>query len=681
MAAPIKVISVRKIARPSIVHDITVEDNHNLYVRNEISQVPILAHNCLDENRKQLGKHGTPQYNLAQICLNYGIQWYEKAKFSKDDRHTIEHRDLDDDVLSYCAADVQTPFAIHEKQIEMADSQEFQGRPYGPAFRRFVVTQMNNLVKIESFMEGRGVYVDGPWLRQLQLNSGPLEKLKTELDAKFRESPAAQKANKRMMKVLGVPTATLWGSSQWVLDLGKPAHKQKLFIDVLGLEPLATGKTGEPSINKAFLARWKEVPEVALFSERSALEKLSNTYVNKVVKLRKEDPDFRADGRLRPSYGFTDTVTGRSTSYDPNLQQIPTRGKHAKLIKRMFIGAPGHLLVKMDYSAHEIRIWSVISKDEKLGDLFARGRKLRQQWRETEDVKYKEQLETVGDIHRLNCQLFFGTDPKDVTKEQRDSVKALVFGSIYGMGNSTLARNLGKDKQFVIDLLDKFFSRYKKASAWLQWAKTHVVEHNYVYSPIGRRRNMFAHLYEGAGALEAAVKRMGSNSPIQGWSADMGHTASTLFLYHFQRVVEEFQLGPISNKLGGINVMVHDSIEGDFVYRLWLTAIQILQWCATIGCMQYYEHHFGTKYTVPLEVEFELGADDSTLVKWDWSENGKGKDDKDTTGLRDIIERSLESQCKVFPNLDVADARREILSARKNTKLQRYLDKNYPILA
>jgi DNA polymerase I-like protein with 3'-5' exonuclease and polymerase domains len=668
---PIKVTAIRKIARPPVVHDITVEDNHNLYVRNEISQTPILAHNCLDENIKQLQKHGTAQYNLGQIARNYGITWYDTADFGKDDRHTIRDRPLDHAVLSYCAADVQAPFAIQELQLARARALKHQGRSYEPTFRRFVVTQMNNLVKIESYMEGRGVYVDSPWLRQLQLKTGPLEKLKAELTLKLRESKMAQRANAKMMEAKGIPKNSLWGNSQWVLDLNKPADKQCLFIDVLGLEPIAHGKNGAPSINKFFLAKYKETPDVATFSEVSGLEKLGNTYVSKFARLRREDPDMKADGRLRPSFGFTDTVTGRSNSYDPSLQQIPSRGKHAKLIKKLFIAEPGKMLVKMDYSAHEIRVWSIISGDEKLGALFQQGRDLRQKWRATEKEKYKDLLDSVGDIHKLNCQLFFGTDPKEVTKEQRDAVKSLVFGSIYGMGPGTLANNLKRDKQFVIDLLEMFFKRYSKASAWLKASKQHAIDHNYVQSPPGRRRNMYAHLYEGAGALEAAAKRMASNSPIQGWSADMAHTAATLFLYHFPRVVEAMQLGPVDTTMGGISVMVHDSIEGDFRYDLWLVALQVMQWCATRGCMNYYEHHFGIKFTVPLEVEFELGPDDASLEKWDWSR----------TSLDTIIETSFVNQKLIFADLDIKAAKKQLLAPRNNKKLMSYLDKHYPILA
>lgn len=627
----------------------------------------------LDENIKQVATvAGTGQYGLRQIALNHGITAYEGLKFGKGDRAGISHKSLTHDVLVYCGLDVQVPFAIHELQLRRAASQKFKRGSYEKHFKRFVTTQMNNLVKIESFMEGRGVPVDPQWLRKLQLANGPLEQLKTDLLKTMRDSPSVQKANKLMMKRLGVPSTSLWGGQQWVLDLNKPDHKQALFFDVLKLEAVQHTKTGQPSINKVFLKAHAGVPEVAAFSEYSALEKLSSTYVNKVSRIRRENRDMKSDGRLRPSFGFTDTVTGRSNSYDPNLQQIPSRGKHAKLIKRLFAAPKGSMVVKMDYSAHEIRIWSVISGDEKLGALFAKGRELRQKWRATEDPKYLEAVETVGDIHKLNCQLFWGTHPKDVTKEQRDAVKALIFGSIYGMGPGTLAGNLGQTKEFVLELLDKFFSQYKKASAWLKWAKEHVVEHNYVYSPIGRRRNVFAHLYEGANALEAAVKRMGSNSPIQGWAADMGHTAATLFLWHYPKVLRELQLiKRMDHSSGGINVMVHDSISGDFPYDKWYIALQVMQWCATTGCMAYYKHHYGTDYTVPLEVEFELGADDSTLEKWDWS----------NTQLSTIIDKSLEQQIQIYPDLDVSEAKREINRIRKNSKAMKYLDTNYPILA
>jgi hypothetical protein len=216
-----------------------------------------------------------------------------------------------------------------------------------------------------------------------------------------------------------------------------------------------------------------------------------------------------------------------------------------------------------------------------------------------------------------------------------------------------------------------FFKRYSKASAWLKASKQHAIDHNYVQSPPGRRRNMYAHLYEGAGALEAAAKRMASNSPIQGWSADMAHTAATLFLYHFPRVVEAMQLGPVDTTMGGISVMVHDSIEGDFRYDLWLVALQVMQWCATRGCMNYYEHHFGIKFTVPLEVEFELGPDDASLEKWDWSR----------TSLDTIIETSFVNQKLIFADLDIKAAKKQLLAPRNNKKLMSYLDKHYPILA
>lgn len=116
--------------------------------------------------------------------------------------------------------------------------------------------------------------------------------------------------------------------------------------------------------------------------------------------------------------------------------------------------------------------------------------------------------------------------------------------------------------------------------------------------------------------------------------------------------------------------MVHDSIHGEMSYRHFLVGLQILQWCATLGCEKYYGTHFGLEFPTHLEVEFELGCDDSRLIKWDWSESQ----------LKEIVEKSLVMQKEIYPDLKVSKALQEVYAVRNNTKLMRFLDKNYPIL-
>jgi DNA polymerase I-like protein with 3'-5' exonuclease and polymerase domains len=634
---------------------------------------------ALDENivtLKDKSKFGTSQYNLLQISLNYGCFAYLQAKFGKSERHTISQVDLSRDVLEYCALDVQVPFAIHEQQLARAKHQNFAKTSYQESYKRFVVTQMSNMVHITSQMEQRGACIDLPYLMKMRSSKGPLEQLLAEKLAKFKKSKAALRANKLVLKKTGAPSGSIYETigaktDNWVLNLNKPIHKQILFIDVLGLKASRTTASGAPQIDKYFMAAYKDaVPEAALYDEYSQLLKLSGTYIGAFARRYKEEKDFRSDGHLRPSFGFVETATGRGNSYDPNLQNIPTRGKFAKMIKRSFVSPHGSLRLKMDYSAHEVRVWAIIAGDELLAALFQRGRELRQKFRSTEDPKYKALMDTIGDIHKLNCQFFFGVEPAEVTKEQRDSIKNVVFGSIYGRSAGSIGKVINKDKEYVEKLLDRFFDRFKKASAWLKWAKRHSVQHNYVYSPIGRVRHMYAHLY-GMQGLVAATERRGSNAPIQGFAADMGHTAAYIYGIHLEQVFQRFDRMDGLLVPGGVSIMVHDSLFGDMNYRNYLVALQIMQWSATLGCEQYYETHFGVKYPVHLEVEFELGADDSRLIKWDWSE----------TQLKQAIEQSLVYQTDIYPKLDVKKTLKEIYAVRNDTKVMRYLDKHYPILA
>jgi hypothetical protein len=194
-----------------------------------------------------------------------------------------------------------------------------------------------------------------------------------------------------------------------------------------------------------------------------------------------------------------------------------------------------------------------------------------------------------------------------------------------------------------------------------------------VAGPTGRRRNLFAHLYE-LDNLVAAVERRGCNSPVQALAADMGHTAAYLFGIHFEQFLIKTGLLEWAKEkgvdVGNVDCMVHDSISGDFPYELYLPALQIMQWCATIGCMEYYVRHYGIKFTTALEVEFELGANDAVLNKWDWSEQQ----------LEQIIKKALEEQQKAYPTLDVDRSLARVYKIRSNKKVTSYLDKHYPVL-
>lgn len=177
-----------------------------------------------------------------------------------------------------------------------------------------------------------------------------------------------------------------------------------------------------------------------------------NTYVKGWYTKIKSSPDGSYDGRLRPSYGFFDVVTGRLNSFDPSLQQVPSRGSLAKYIKRAFVAPTGTLHVKFDFSAHEVRFWGIIAKDDVIADTFRQGQKLRQKFRKTPSPEISQEIKKKGDVHIINIYHFF---KKWVEKSDplRDAIKAIVFGTIYSMSANSLSKSL--KKQRVAELEDK----------------------------------------------------------------------------------------------------------------------------------------------------------------------------------------------------------------------------------
>jgi DNA polymerase I-like protein with 3'-5' exonuclease and polymerase domains len=645
---------------------------------------------CIDENMKSLLKCRTPMsgkispYSLEWMCAWYGHDFYQNNLFSKSDRATIETRSLKEPgLLEYCGMDSAVCWSIHDQQKLRAKHTLVNKRVYGPNYDKFIVAQMNNLIQIESVMEHRGDQLDFAHLLSLKAANGPITTVRKELEAQFNALPSVVKANRILVKRMGLPQASLWGGDNWVFGVSKPAHKQLLFIDILKLEPLAHGKSGAAKIDKFFQEQYKELPEINAFTQLSQLSTLKGTYVNGFYDKIKTDPDMRTDYRIRPGFGFTGTVTGRSNSYSPNLQNIPQRGKFAKLIKRMFVAPRGCLTLKMDYSAHEVRMWAIIAGDQKLCSLFVNGRWLRQQYRVTGDPVFKQLMDTEGDIHRVNCKFFFNVETKDVTPEQRNSVKSVVFGAIYGRGARAISSQTGQTVEEIKILLEAFFKRFQKASGWLKYAKDHAVKYGHMYSPIYRVRNMYTQLF-GTDHFKAATERRGCNAPIQGFAADIGHTAGYLYQIHIERVIRKFNLDADRVLRAGVNTFVHDAIKTDAPYEYALVCLQVLQWCATTGAMQYYKNHWGIKFDVEIEVEFEFAAHDETHWKYDWNDGDGQTLDKGKVvggGLKFIVRKSLEDQKLVYTDIDVDAIEKQIWAVKKNKPLMSYLDANYPILS
>jgi DNA polymerase I-like protein with 3'-5' exonuclease and polymerase domains len=447
----VTVKTVRVVDAPPTVCEVTVADNHNLYVCDSHSQISVNVHNCLDENLKYLkdAPFRTPHGGLEQIFFSYGNDHYRTAKFSKEDRADSSKTKLDNpEFIEYAAMDTQSIFGIYKMQLKRASHLMVGDKPFLPYYKKLVSKQMSHTVHVISHMTQRGIAIDKLYLATLKSNQSPLLKLIQEVQSKLNDTPEVKAANKKLLKEASGQSSSkgLFNREPWVLDWGKYDHKSMVFFNVMGLKAVSQTKTGAAQINKTFVAAYKrEHPVVEQFGRYQKLTKLWSAYVKGWWNKIQESPDARADFRLRPGYGFFDVVTGRLNSFGPSLQQVPTRGAESKYIKRMFTSPPGTMHIKFDYSAHEVRVWSYVSGEMKLADVFRVGQKLRQELRKTTDpdalAALFKKIKVDGDIHVINVKRFLG---QIVDKEHplRDAIKSVVFGVLYGKGAGTLARDI-----------------------------------------------------------------------------------------------------------------------------------------------------------------------------------------------------------------------------------------------
>jgi DNA polymerase I-like protein with 3'-5' exonuclease and polymerase domains len=638
----------------------------------------------LDENIKFLMDYGTYPTSMLSIFTSYGNDWYHHAAFSKQDRANIGNVRCDDpDFLAYASMDVQSLVGIKRMQIERAKRVAHEGGTYAPVFRRYMRKQMSSTVHVVSHMKHRGVHVDMLWLAYLKSKNSPLLDEIKKLTNEIADTKEVKTVNKRLARDAGVIKNGLFGNQgNWVFSPNKPDHKIALFFDVMGLPVVSTSrKTNKPNINRAFFAANRDNQVVSMFERLGKLQKLVSTYVVGWWNKLKTSED-NTEPKLRPDYGFTTVVTGRLNSFDPSLQQTPTRGKEAKYIKRMFVAPYGHLQIVFDYSANEVRGWSMLSNDFVLAGLFRVGQRLRQKWRKNPVKRIADKLKKQGDIHIANVKFFFG---KWVDKEHelRFAIKAVVFGVIYGKSAATLAKDVKKDKSFAQDLIDRLFNRFKRGAEFLEKCKSDALEKWYVTTPTGRRRNLPA-VITGVPAIIGAMMRRAMNSPIQGFASEFSVQACRLIALRFYEYLEQWhpeEYETCSLLPTEIIKFVHDALYSEVPYRHVLPFLHILQYTATYGVAEYYEKEFDFPFTIEPEIEIEVGASEDNHHGWDWSDDS----------LRQAIEKSLDDQLQIhylkrkktdgtWVDTTKEQALSEIYKAYANKPLKKWLETKYPIL-
>lgn len=597
--------------------DLTVIRN-NLgvrYFKNDVWDL-FAGEFALDENLKFLsGVTGYYYYSLLNLSMQYGSDAYYKAEFGKEHRKTIVDADLNAALIEYCSLDVILPLYIMRLQKQRASDINYE------KFDSIVSHQVSDMLHSFSEFEYNGAYTDIDYLFYLKTKNSPIRKEIQRIMERFKETKGVKKANKILAKNRGVPQVGLWGKSEVDLfDISKQDHQRLLFFDVLKLKPIQKGKSGHGKIDKKFQEKYKDtVEEVKLYAELQKAKKLFNAYVKSFIKNWGVDADMRFDRRIRPHFKFLDVVTGRTSAGKPSLHQIPSRSELGKHIKRLFITEEGRIMIKVDYAAHEVRCWSIFTGDQDVANLFDSGRKMRERYKVAPDPELAERIKLEGDVHKINASYFFGVPIEEVDKPTRNAVKTVIFGLIYQQGLKGLSESTGQPVETLEKLVNEFKKKYPVGVSWFDDIKQEAKQNLFVESPLGRRRHVWGVLIpddaRNADACRARNERQSVNSPIQGMGSD--------FLINGARQIERLKYEHLEETGHYPDFYqansVHDSIIFSCAYEDFWTAIRIIEEGLTDCVAQVaYERH-GIEFTVPLEIDFEIGSNERDVEEWDYS--------------------------------------------------------------
>jgi DNA polymerase-1 len=277
-------------------------------------------------------------------------------------------------------------------------------------------------------------------------------------------------------------------------NLGSPKQIQEILYDKLRLPVLAKTPKGAPSTAEAVLQDLAlDYPLPRLILQYRSLSKLKSTYTDRLP----DQIDPRT-GRVHTSYHQAVATTGRLSSSDPNLQNIPVRTEEGRRIRQAFIARPGYELLAADYSQIELRIMAHLSMDDGLLRAFAAG----------------------ADIHRATAAEVFGVAPEMVTGDQRRSAKAINFGLIYGMSSFGLAQQLGIARGAAQEYIDLYFSRYPGVKDYMEATRGQAREQGFVETVFGRRLYL-PDIKARNSQRRVAAERTAINAPMQGTAADI----------------------------------------------------------------------------------------------------------------------------------------------------------------
>ena len=347
-----------------------------------------------------------------------------------------------------------------------------------------MVQKEAKLAKLYSEIEGPLIYTLGDIERNgVLIDSEKLSQQSKELETKIL------KLESKVQKNAGED-----------FNLGSPKQLQEILYEKLGLPVIKKTPKGQPSTSEAVLQELSmDFPIVHDILSYRAISKLKSTYTDKLPKMINSNT-----GRVHTSYHQAVTATGRLSSSDPNLQNIPIRSKEGRRIREAFIAPEGYKILAADYSQIELRIMAHLSKDQGLMDAFAKGQ----------------------DIHQATAAEIFSINIDDVTPNQRRSAKAINFGLIYGMSAFGLSKQLQITRAEAQNYIEQYFERYPGVKNYMDETKFSAKQNGYVETVLGRRLYL-ADIESSNYQRRQYAERSAINAPMQGTAADLIKMAMT----------------------------------------------------------------------------------------------------------------------------------------------------------
>ena len=442
---------IKKIGQ-NIKYDLTVFANHGIEVQG-------LEFDTMLESYTQnsTGRHNMD--DLAERYLGHKTIAFEEIAGKGKNQLTFDKIVLD--VASeYAAEDADVTMKLHQTLFP-----ELEKTP--TLLKLFNEIEMP-LVRVLSHIERNGVLIDP---QKLLAQSQEIEQRLAEVEAEVHQV-AGQEFNLASTKQL-----------------------QEILFEKLGLPVKKKTPKGAPSTNEEVLEELAQEGHIVpkLLIEHRGLSKLKSTYTDKLPQMINPKT-----GRVHTSYHQAVTATGRLSSSDPNLQNIPIRNEEGRRIRQAFIAREGYKVVAADYSQIELRIMAHLANDAGMQKAFAEGK----------------------DIHRSTAAEIFGVLLEEVTNEQRRNAKAINFGLIYGMSEFGLSNQLGISRQEARSYMDAYFNRYPNVLQFMTDIKAKAAEQGYVETLLGRR--LYLPEIKSSNAMRRkAAERVAINAPMQGTAADI----------------------------------------------------------------------------------------------------------------------------------------------------------------